>query len=104
MAKRLAITIAKQRAKTVCSNSEMEQVWRSLQMTYKSAMGQRNSAIVGLMLDTDIRHAEPTNLTIEDMELQYQRRSAGNGSGTFQYRVQVWHRPVAMASIVYYEL
>ena len=46
----------------VLTKDELERIWQTPQMTYRGAMGKRNRAIVGLMLDTGIRRAKrPTS-------------------------------------------
>lgn len=70
----------------VLTKGEIEQVWQTPQMTYKGAMGKRNRAIVGLMLDTGIRRAEATNLKVEDVDLEDQLIVV-TGKGSKQRRV-----------------
>lgn len=70
----------------VLTKEELGRVWQTPQMTYKGAMGKRNRAIVGLLLDTGIRRAEATNLRIEDVDLEDQLIVV-TGKGSKQRRV-----------------
>jgi site-specific recombinase XerD len=70
----------------VLTKDELERIWQTPQMTYRGAMGKRNRAIAGLMLDTGIRRGEVTNLSVEDVDLEEQLVVV-TGKGSKQRRV-----------------
>jgi site-specific recombinase XerD len=60
----------------VLTKAELERVWATPQMTYRGAMGKRNRALVGLMLDTGIRRAADSAAPLVGRKLKAQGQRA----------------------------
>lgn len=56
----------------VLTKDELETIWQTPQLTYPGAMGKRNRAIAGLMLDTGLRRWEVVSLTPGDINVDDQ--------------------------------
>jgi integrase/recombinase XerD len=70
----------------VLTKEELERIWQTPQLTYRGAMGKRNRALIGLMLDTGIRRGEAVSLRVEDVDLDNQLITV-TGKGSKQRRV-----------------